>query len=75
MNSNLTVNFHSTLGLLLLTKPMVGVFSQLKHLYCMRKEVPYGPNKNRKIYCRVQKKGKFNTNAAGRKTNLLYDRL
>ena len=29
----------------------------------MRKEAVYGPNKNRKIYCRVQKKGELNTNA------------
>ena len=26
INKNLTVNFHSTIGLFLLTKPMVGVF-------------------------------------------------
>ena len=32
-NLNLAVNFYSTIGLLLLTKPMVGVFSHLNYLY------------------------------------------
>ena len=33
INLNLAVNFHSTIGLILLTKPMVGVFSPLNYLY------------------------------------------
>ena len=33
INKNLAVNFHSTIGLILLTKPMVGVFSPLNYLY------------------------------------------
>ena len=53
INKNLTINFHSTIGLLLLTKPMVGVINAKKPLYCMQKEAAYESNKNRKIYCRV----------------------
>ncbi len=33
INKNLTVNSHSTIGLLLLTKPMVGVFFSPNNLY------------------------------------------
>ena len=41
----------STVGLLLLTQPTVGVLGEQKQVSCMRKEVAYGSIKNRQIYC------------------------